>query len=165
MNQDLLSRFGKMFPDYSHPALVESAEGNAKDAEHSPGQMMTCASFAEVMNLRDEFYRSIEGPTSLRSFPRLGSSGIVEHGQCLTLNSLALHSADDAYSVCSLAQILEPDVAQKYFLSPRACRGILRRAEKRGRNLPPMLRQALEMAAMDGADGREITKPDLSPTL
>ena len=147
MNQDLLSRFGKMFPDYSHPALVESAEGNAKDAEHSPGQMMTCASFAEVMNLRDEFYRSIEGPTSLLSFPRLGSSGIVEHGQCLTLNSLVLHSADDAYSVCSLAQILEPNVARKFYHSPLACRGILRRAEKRSKSLPPFLQAMLEQVA------------------
>lgn len=38
-------------------------------------------------------------------------------------------------------------VPRKYFLSPKACAGILRRAEKRGRNLPVKLRDALELVA------------------
>jgi hypothetical protein len=42
---------------------------------------------------------------------------------------------DDAVS--SLSDILETgDVPQRYFLSPKACSGILRRAEKRGKELP-----------------------------
>jgi hypothetical protein len=49
--------------------------------------------------------------------------------------------------VCSLSQVLETDVAPKYFLSPRACRGILRRAAKREKDLPPFLKQALERVA------------------
>jgi DNA (cytosine-5)-methyltransferase 1 len=36
---------------------------------------------------------------------------------------------------------------QKYYLSARACQGILRRAEKRGKTLPPMLKAALEKQA------------------
>lgn len=43
----------------------------------------------------------------------------------------------------SLSQILEVDVPAKYFLSPKACQGILRRAEKRGKKLPPQLEMAL----------------------
>jgi hypothetical protein len=35
------------------------------------------------------------------------------------------------------------DVEPKYYLSPRACKGILRRAEQRGRTLPPLLKEAL----------------------
>ena len=86
--------------------------------------------------------------TSLPSSLNWTGSGLLEDGQLLTLSSLALHSADAAYSVCSLAEILEPHVAPKYYLSPRACRGILRRATKRGRALPPALELALkEMAA------------------
>lgn len=47
--------------------------------------------------------------------------------------------------VCSLSAILETgDVPQRFYLSARACRGILRRAEKRGKTLPVALRQALE---------------------
>ena len=75
------------------------------------------------------------------------ASGIVEHGQLLMLSGLALHSADSAYSVCSLAAILEPVAAQKYYLSPAACRGILRRAERRGRTLPEALQLALATMA------------------
>jgi hypothetical protein len=45
---------------------------------------------------------------------------------------------------CSLSQILETgEVDSRYFLSQKACAGILRRAEKRGKELPPMLRAAL----------------------
>jgi hypothetical protein len=44
----------------------------------------------------------------------------------------------------SLSDILETgEVPQQYFLSSRACRGILRRAEKRGKDLPEALKSAL----------------------
>ena len=51
-------------------------------------------------------------------------------------------------SVCSLSQVLEKDsIPQRYFLSSTACAGILRRAEKRKRLLPPLLHEALERVA------------------
>ena len=46
-------------------------------------------------------------------------------------------------SESSLSQILEEAPHQKYFLSAKACAGILKRAEKRGRELPGILREAL----------------------
>lgn len=45
----------------------------------------------------------------------------------------------------SLWQILEPHPHRKYFLSRKACLGILRRARKRGKDLPATLKLALEM--------------------
>ena len=48
----------------------------------------------------------------------------------------------------TLSQILEADAPKKYYLSAKACAGILRRAERRGKALPPMLREALEEAVM-----------------
>jgi hypothetical protein len=42
-----------------------------------------------------------------------------------------------------LSQILEDSPPEKYYLSSRACMGILRRAKERGKTLPPMLEQAL----------------------
>jgi hypothetical protein len=39
------------------------------------------------------------------------------------------------------------DVPQRFFLSSTACRGILRRAEKRGKELPLALAQALQAVA------------------
>ena len=43
----------------------------------------------------------------------------------------------------SLSEILESDPDAGYYLSARACRGILRRAEDRGKELPPQLKAAL----------------------
>lgn len=45
----------------------------------------------------------------------------------------------------SLWQILEPHPQRKYYLSRKACMGILRRARKRGKELPAPLKLALEM--------------------
>lgn len=42
-----------------------------------------------------------------------------------------------------LSWILEGNVPQKYYLSARACQGILTRASRRGKPLPEVLRQAL----------------------
>jgi hypothetical protein len=53
-------------------------------------------------------------------------------------------------SVCSLSQVLETDrIPQKYFLSSRACAGIIRRAAKRGKQLPASLEAALESAVRE----------------
>jgi hypothetical protein len=63
----------------------------------------------------------------------------------LTLNISEFHSAAD---VCSLSDVLETgDVPQRFFLSATACKGILRRAAKRGKTLPQALESALKAAA------------------
>jgi hypothetical protein len=69
------------------------------------------------------------------------SSGMGSPTEFVTLNISAWPSAA---AVCSLSDILETGgVQQRYFLSAKACQGILRRAEKRGKELPPQLRLAL----------------------
>ena len=47
----------------------------------------------------------------------------------------------------SLSAILVATVPSKYYLSRTACRGILRRAEERGKPLPPQLEAALKLQA------------------
>ena len=42
------------------------------------------------------------------------------------------------------------DVPRKYYLSPKACLGILRRASERGKKLPEVLQIALERQAVQG---------------
>jgi hypothetical protein len=42
-----------------------------------------------------------------------------------------------------LSAVLETEAPAKYCLSRKACEGILRRAQKRGKELPPMLKEAL----------------------
>ena len=43
----------------------------------------------------------------------------------------------------TLSQILQAEVPEKYYLSQKACLGILRRASARGKELPEVLRNAL----------------------
>jgi hypothetical protein len=65
--------------------------------------------------------------------------------------------------VCSLSAVLETsDVPHKYFLSQKACAGIIRRAERRGKELPTMLRRALEQVA---GDLNEREKPEAKTQL
>ena len=66
------------------------------------------------------------------------------HGVRWTPNiSQGLHSEENA---STLSQILVPNAPEKYYLSRTACEGILRRAAKRGKELPKMLKDALEEA-------------------
>ena len=43
-----------------------------------------------------------------------------------------------------LSDILEEDADERYNLSSKACRGILNRANKRGKKLPKVLEEALK---------------------
>ncbi len=68
------------------------------------------------------------------------------------LNTSAWPSAAGG-SLCSLSEVLETGpVPERFFLSGRACSGILRRAEKRGKELPPQLQAALMAVAQTGQD-------------
>ena len=69
------------------------------------------------------------------------NSGMGSPTAFLTLSTSEWPSAGVA---CSLSDVLETGVVpQRFYLSARACRGILRRAEKRGKSLPPSLHAAL----------------------
>jgi hypothetical protein len=56
---------------------------------------------------------------------------------------------EDAAFFSQLSSILEMpnEVDSKFFLSPKACQGILRRAQRRGKELPPVLLEALQRVA------------------
>ena len=65
-------------------------------------------------------------------------------GEHWTRNTSMCHSEGrDVF----LSEILEVQVPPKYYLSQRACLGILRRAAARGKKLPPLLKKALEQQA------------------
>ena len=72
-------------------------------------------------------------------------------GQSWMLNSSESPSAEEESS-CLLSSVLQTpqEVEAKFFLSPRACQGILRRAARRGKVLPPQLQEALQQVAMKG---------------
>ena len=59
-------------------------------------------------------------------------------------------------SVCSLSAVLETgQIPQRFFLSGRACRGILSRAERRGKKLPPTLESALREVSTKDPETKE----------
>ena len=74
-----------------------------------------------------------------------GNSGMGSLTEFLTLNT-SEYPSDGAAS--SLSDILETgDVPLRFFLSALACKGILRRAENRGRELPEHLSEVLKQIA------------------
>ena len=93
-------------------------------------------------------------------------------GECLTLN---FGEYPNVERESTLSEILEDNVPEKYYLSPKACLGILRRAKAKGRKLPDNLRIALEQKVAEGgevlgldfahADSVVRTFTDKSPTL
>ena len=90
-----------------------------------------------------------EGQISPLSSASWGNAGMGMPGECWTLSISECHSAA---GVCSLSDILETgDLPQRYYLSAKACAGILRRAEKRGKELPTSLHRALMQVAQGSA--------------
>lgn len=71
---------------------------------------------------------------------------VKSHGASLTRN---IGECPNVAVESFLSQILQPteDVPEKYYLSSRACLGILRRAKERGKELPEELKAALERQA------------------
>jgi hypothetical protein len=66
-------------------------------------------------------------------------------GEYSTLNTGPAPPSGAAGS--TLSQILEDSPHPKYYLSKKACLGILRRAEERGKELPEQLKAALAIQA------------------
>lgn len=76
------------------------------------------------------------------------NSGMGSPTEFLTLNSVehmsTLEPSRKDEGVCSLLDVLETgEVLPQFYLTPKACAGILRRAEKRGKKLPEQLERAL----------------------
>jgi hypothetical protein len=100
-----------------------------------------------------EFLVHPEEGILLPSLVGWGNWGMGGPTECLTLNgseatgtAMPCRSAGDVFS---LSDVLETQpLPQRYCLSAKACNGILRRAERRGKKLPEMLKQALEQASL-----------------
>lgn len=99
----------------------------------------TGASLGERMTLSFGVYRN--GEEESVSLP-------ISMDRLLRGSLLIVHGEKPIYAVRTrLSDILEKNPDPKYNLSPKACMGILRRAEKRGKELPEILREALERQA------------------
>src|SRR4051812_23375523 len=70
---------------------------------------------------------------SQSSYGRWPNSGMAWLGECLTVDPSAPPKAARESSLSDLWE--DPPVPERYFLSPNAATGMLRRAERMGRNL------------------------------
>lgn len=71
-------------------------------------------------------------------------------GECMMRNT---GESPNAAVVSRLSQILEATPQEKYSLSAKACQGILRRAERRGKDLPEPLKSVLLMQSENAECG------------
>lgn len=85
---------------------------------------------------------------------------------CGELTTRNTGECPNAVVVSRLLQILEETPHPKYNLTPKACQGILRRAERRGKDLPKLLKAVL-IRQSQGASPQERTEapaPTEAPT-
>ena len=86
---------------------------------------------------------------------------IASLGKYTTLN---IGESPNDVRESTLSQILQLNAPEKFFLSPQACAGIIRRAEKRGKTLPDMLRAAL-MEVVGLAGGLNSIEEEPEPEM
>ena len=159
MEQDLPFAEGMLnSSSEEHPASLSVSQAAVKDSKAQAALPSTLSGFCERYNLsglsgkmsRVRFRAGLtDSSTSTFLSERLQNAGMVSHGGFLTLNmSEASHSPSQSRStgvVCSLSDVLETGrVPEKYYLTAKACQGILRRAEQRRKKLPVALKEALE---------------------
>ena len=125
---------GKMYPE-ACPAPVKDTAGktsrpsSTKSAKSSAKKLPLFLCLKEAGPMQDA---SAEWVTAESPFP--------------LPTDYTMHSFGESPSVereSRLSQILEDSTPQKYYLSERACLGILNRASKRGKELPQELKAAL----------------------
>src|SRR3972149_775559 len=122
-------------------ALLESGRGFGSS---SIAFLRSIARLGLSLRTSPACYPRTEGGTLPSSFEGWSNSGMALPGGCWTLSTSESPSGAVA---SSLSAILETTVPRKYYLSPKACAGILRRAAKRGRQLPMALYRALSAAS------------------
>ena len=133
---------GKMFQELSPAELPKartSVSSSKRSSELSAVPFMSLDLTPGHGNLLGESYWELISPW-------LGGAWMLNTGV----------SPNDARE-SSLSQILQDAPPIKYYLSPKACLGILRRASERGKALPPKLERALKIQA-------GLMRPDGQPT-
>lgn len=144
-NQDTLS--GKTSPEHSPRTKGTTSEQSCKQSAHSKTEKKCL--FLDLQS----------GKTQERSWVTVTQSP----GECLTRN---IGASPKDVIVSFLSQILLRIVPAKYFLSRKACLGILNRASSRGKKLPKLLEKALKQQAEYSAKARSIGhENEKSPTI
>ena len=124
--------YGRMSPAPSPRTKARTSKPSSKRSSASPSRRSRCLCL-----------KRHDGPTPTFTWETDGAL----RTELLTHNTGEFPSEDAA---STLSQILQAEVPEKYYLSQKACLGILRRASARGKELPEVLRLALERQASTG---------------
>lgn len=141
------SQFGKM--SQAHSVQTEEKTSEQSSRRSAPSARRTLM----FLDLRPGM-----GGNLLGSYWEMD---IASLGKYTTLN---IGESPNAVRESTLSQILQLNAPEKYFLSPQACAGIIRRAEKRGKTLPDMLRAAL-MEVVGLAGGLNSIEEEPEPEI
>ena len=133
------------------PAILENI-GNAGILANGRICTMSCHEWTSGIQLSPQKYNEWEG--------------LVKNKEWLKANNLLPEAYDE--TICGLSDVLEDDPDEKYNLSWRACFGILKRADTRGKELPSALGMALVSTIRENAgivkwvalNGRDTKKKD-----
>lgn len=129
------SWFGKMFPELLAPTEEKTFKPSSQRSQGSSKQKLPMFLYLTKENGADQDASWVTEQTDAL-FPSLGDYTMRSFGE-----------SPNEENVSHLSQILVDDPLPKYSLSAKACLGILRRAEKRGKELPEVLKKALESQA------------------
>lgn len=123
---DLGMPCGRTSPEHSLPTKAKTSVSSLKSFAKSKTKAPM------FLDLRTGS-GNLAGVSWETGIPWLGASSMLNFGEC-----------PNVVEESGLWQILEDNVPQRYYLSERACVGVLRRAERRGKELKPILKLALE---------------------
>ena len=120
---------GKTYPEHTVPTKAKTSGSSSKNLQGSAPRPLLFLDLRESGSTMGPLWETVSQLPGAHWTPNTGES------------------PKDAV-VSTLSAILQEDAPRKYYLSAKACAGILRRAEKRGKALPPMLRDALMAQSM-----------------
>ena len=144
------------------PARTSAAPDDERDSpERVPACSLRRPGLSENAALLLQFGRTYPAhlaPTLDETFGQssihfANSGRMTSRGEYLTLNT---PECLNNVAASTLSQILEDDAPARFYLTPRAATGILRRSAKRGKALPPHLHAAL--AALASTNQADDTK-------
>lgn len=132
---------------------------NDQDCSSRPHESQTLFSATQdgsSLRTYPDSFPAMEELTSGSYSRRWPTSGFTTSlGELWTADTSECPSGGGEYS--SLPDVLEATVPERFYLSPKAAAGILRRAAKRGRELPPHLAKALRTLASAHPDDAKRT--------
>jgi hypothetical protein len=132
----------------SEPALP-GKEVDSSMKQHESQTLFSETGDGSSLRTFPDFFPATKDATSPSYSRRWPTSGFTTSpGECWTADTSECPNGGGEFS--SLPDVLEATVPNRFYLSQKAAAGILRRAEKRGRELPPALDRALRTLSTEG---------------